>query len=117
MSSGPFYAFARGSVALAKFNSARSYIGTDSTGAGFQLPATASWNGRLYSGMAGMSYQLDVNDRVAVKPMAIIDYYRLHEKGYTETGSAQADGSDAMDLSVAGRTSETYSATTTVTGI
>lgn len=117
MSSGPFYAFARGTVAFATFKSTRSYIGTDSSGTAFQMPADGKWNGRLYSGMGGMSYQLDLNDRVALKPMATVSYFRLHEKGYTETGAVLTDGTDAVDLTVAGRTSETYDATTTLTGI
>jgi hypothetical protein len=116
-SSGPFYAFARGSVALAKFDSSRAFVGVDATNTAFSRDTTAKWNGRLYSGTAGASYQLDMGDRIGLKPMVVFDYYRLHEKGYTETGAALTDGSDAIDLVVAPRTSTSYNATTTLTGI
>jgi len=116
-SDGPFYAFARGSVALAKFDSTRIFLGVDSANTSFERDTTAKWNGRLYSGSAGASYQLDLNDRVGLKPMVVFDYYRLHEKGYTETGAVLTDGSDAIDLTVAPRTSTSYSAKTTLTGI
>lgn len=114
---GPFYAFARGSVALAKFDSKRIFVGVDSTNTAFERDTAAKWNGRLYSASAGASYQLDVGDRFGLKPMVIFDYYRLHEKGYTETGAVLTTGADAVDLTVAPRTSTSYSATTTLTGI
>jgi hypothetical protein len=114
---GPFYAFARGSVALATFKSQRGFMGVDATAASFTRGAEAKWNGRLYSGSAGASYQLDVGERIGLKPMVIFDYYRLHEKGYTETGSALTTGADAVDLVVAPRTSTSTTATTTLTGI
>jgi hypothetical protein len=116
-SDGPFYAFARGSVALAKFDSTRIFVGVDQTNTAFERDTVAKWDGRLYSGTAGASYQLDMGDRIGLKPMVTFDYYRLHEKGYTETGAALTDGSDAVDLVVAPRTSTSYNATTTLTGI
>lgn len=116
-SDGPFYAFARGSVALAKFDSTRIFLGVDSANTSFERDAFASWNGRLYSGSAGASYQLDMGDRFGLKPMVVFDYYRLHEKGYTEAGAVLTTGADAVDLTVAPRTSTSYSATTTLTGI
>jgi hypothetical protein len=116
-SDGPFYAFARGSVALAKFDSTRIFVGVDSTNTAFERDTQAKWNGRLYSGTVGASYQLDMGDRIGLKPMVVFDYYRLHEKGYTETGAALTNGSDAIDLVVAPRTSTSYNATTTLTGI
>lgn len=116
VSHGPFYAFAKVSTAFASFNGARTFTGTiDSTD--FTRTATGSWNGQLYAGTAGASYQVDAGERLSFKPMVILDYYRLHEKGYTETGAEQTDGGDAMDLVVAGRTSDAATATTTLTGI
>ncbi len=117
VSKGPFYAFARGTVGFANFGSTRTFLGVDSAGTAFGRQATASWKGRLYSGMVGASYMFDMSERISLKPMAIVDYYHLHEKGYTETGGALTDGKDAIDLTVAGRTSKTSSATTTLTGI
>jgi hypothetical protein len=71
----------------------------------------------MYSGTIGASYQIDAGERVSFKPMVIVDYYRLHENGYTESGAEQTDGGDAMDLVVAGRTSDSATATATLTGI
>jgi len=116
-SSGPFYAFARGSVAFAKFDSTRAFIGVDSTSTAFERDTAAKWDGRLYSGSAGASYQFDMGDRIGLKPMVIFDYYRLTEKGYTESGAALTSGADAIDLVVAPRTSTSYNATTSLTGI
>jgi len=117
VSKGPFYAFARATAAQSNFKSTRTFVGVDSAGTAFGRQATASWKGRLYSGMAGASYLFDMGQRISLKPMAIVDYYRLREKGYTETGGALAAGKDAIDLVVAPRTSKTASATTTLTGI
>jgi hypothetical protein len=111
LNSGPFYAFARVGFTLSSFEGSRTFTGTVSD-TDFTRTATADWKGRLYSGTAGISYQVEVGDRISFKPMAIFDYYRLHENGYTESG-----GGDAMNLIVAGRTSDAAYATTTLTGI
>jgi len=108
---GPFYAFARAAYTLASFDGTRNYNGVADDTA-FVNTATADWDGQMYSGTAGVSYMADVSDRISFKPMAIIDYYHLHEDGYDETG-----GGDAMNLSVAGRSSDALFATTTVTAI
>lgn len=111
MRKGPFYAFARAAYTLASFDGTRYYNGTaDDTD--FVNTATASWDGQMYSGAAGVSYMADVGERISFKPMAIIDYYHLHEDGYSESG-----GGDAMNLTVAARNSDAMFATTTVTGI
>ncbi|HZV56803.1 MAG TPA: autotransporter outer membrane beta-barrel domain-containing protein [Sphingobium sp.] len=111
VSKGPFYAFARGSYAIGKFDTSRTFLGSVN-GTGFSREAIGSHDGKLYSGMAGLSYQADLTDRIAIKPMAIVDYYRLREDGFQETG-----GGDAMNLLVNARTSTSSTATTTVTGI
>jgi len=111
MKSGPFYAFARAAYALASFEGSRSFTGTAS-GESFTRTATADWDGRMYSGTAGIAYSVDMGDRITFKPMAIIDYYHLKEDGYSEAG-----GGDAYDLTVAGRTSDAAFATTTLTAI
>jgi hypothetical protein len=117
LSQGPFYAFLRGAVVLAKFDSQRGYVATDASDTSFGRGATAHWRGKLWSSIGGASYQFDMNDRIALKPMVVVDFYRLNEKGYTETGAALTDGSDAIDLSVAPRTSTNATATTSLTGI
>jgi len=111
VSKGPLYAFARVGMGFAKFNSSRTYTGTINE-TDFTRTATASWDGRHYSGSAGISYQMDVGERISFKPMAIIDYDRLHENGYEEAGAGPA-----VNLVVDGRTSDSTAATTTLTGI
>jgi hypothetical protein len=111
LNSGPVYAFARAGVSLASFDSSRTFTGTISD-TDFTRTATADWKGQLYSGMAGISYQVDFGDYVSFRPMAIVDYYRLHEGAYTETG-----GGDAMNLIVAPRDSDALTVTTTMTAI
>jgi len=116
-SDGPFYAFARATAGFPSFKSTRNYDGFNGTGSEFTNSAKARWRGNFYSGMAGASYEFDLSDRVGVKPMATFDYFRLREKNYVETGAALTDGSDAIDLTVQPRTSETMSALTSITGI
>jgi hypothetical protein len=116
MSRGPFYAFARGTVTLASFDSTRTYVAVDATGADFGRLATAKWNGKLLSSTGGLSYQLDFGERISLKPMVVLDFHRLKEDAYTEKGGALVNGKDAVDLSVAARTSTSSSATTTLTG-
>ncbi|MBO9574667.1 MAG: autotransporter domain-containing protein [Sphingobium sp.] len=108
---GPLYAFARGSYTKAEFTGDRLYTGAVS-GSAFGREALSSHKGTMYSATGGVSYQLDVGDRIAFKPMALVDYYRLKEKGYTETNAG-----DAVNLIVAPRTSTLSTATTTLTGI
>jgi hypothetical protein len=110
LAEGPFYAFARGSAARVSVSSARTF---DSATADtdFTYSNTADWKGWLYSATAGASYDFALADRIKLRPKGVIDYYRLHENGYTETG-----GGEAMDLTVAARNSTALSATTTLTG-
>jgi uncharacterized protein with beta-barrel porin domain len=61
--------------------------------------ADGKWKGQLYSGSAGVSYEAHAG-RLSFRPNASIEYYKLHEKGYTESG-----GGDAYDLTVRARNS------------
>jgi uncharacterized protein with beta-barrel porin domain len=62
--------------------------------------ADSKWNGKLYSASGGLSYEIR-SGRFTARPNALVEYYRLKEKGYTETG-----GGSAFDLIVDSRTSD-----------
>lgn len=105
MQAGGLHAYARASVARINFDSTRSFTGTDLDGAAVARDSQASWRGWLDSAAAGLSYELRLG-RVSLRPGAGIDYYRLSENGYAETG-----GGDAFDLTVGGRTSDELAGT------
>ncbi len=109
LAKGPFYAFARGSAARVSLASERSFTGSDN-GTAFTYANAAEWKGWLYSGAAGASYEFDVAENLSLRPQGAIDYYRLAENGYTETG-----GGTAMDLTVQDRNSTALTATSTLT--
>jgi hypothetical protein len=95
---GPFHAWARGTAGTISFNGTRNFSGLDGLATITRL-ADGRWKGRLYSGSAGVSYEAHAG-RLSIRPNASIEYYKLHEKGYTETG-----GGDAYDLTVRARNS------------
>lgn len=111
MHKGGLYAFARASFAFASFSGSRVFTGKvgDET---VTRTAVADWDGQMYSATGGVSYAFDIGNRVSLKPMATVDYYRLKEDGY-----AEKDGGDAVNLTVAGRTSDALFANTTMTAI
>ncbi|MDI1296414.1 MAG: autotransporter domain-containing protein, partial [bacterium] len=101
---GPLQSFARISAAHINFNGTRHFENGDVT-----RTANGDWTGKLYSATAGASYELRFN-RLSLRPAIGIDYYRLKESGYSESG-----GGDAFDLTVLGRTSDELTANGTVT--
>ena len=98
---------ARASGARINFEGDRRFVGTAGAAA-VERNAEAKWNGTLLSASAGLSYELAFG-RFSLRPTAAIDYYRLKEDGYAETG-----GGDAFNLTVNGRTSDELAATGTV---
>ncbi|WBO24015.1 autotransporter outer membrane beta-barrel domain-containing protein [Sphingomonas abietis] len=96
---GGLHAFARGSAATIDFKSHRRFEGMDGT---TQVLRTAEgdWNGKLYSGAAGLSYRLELG-KFSLRPQASLDYYKLHEGHYAEAG-----GGTGMDLIVNARDSD-----------
>jgi len=107
-SKGPLYAFARGSAAYVSYSSERTFTGTI-TETDFTRTTGGDWHGYLYSGAVGASYDWSVGRRLSILPKVVLDYYKLQENGYAETG----DG--AIDLTVTGRDSDALTATTTAT--
>ncbi|MCW1383126.1 autotransporter outer membrane beta-barrel domain-containing protein [Novosphingobium sp. KCTC 2891] len=107
LAKGPLYAYARAGVGKTSFTSTRTFAGTaDSTA--FTYTAAGSWKGWTVSGTGGLSYKVDVGGGFSLKPKAVLDYYRLHENGYTETGDA------ALALAVGSRNSSALNGTTTL---
>lgn len=101
---GPLQTFARVSAAHIDFRGTRHFDGGD-----VSRTAAGSWSGKLYSATTGASYEIRL-DRFTLRPAAGIDYYRLKEGGYSETG-----GGDAFNLIVEGRTSDELTANSTMT--
>lgn len=101
---GPLLSFARLSAARITFDGTRHFESGDVT-----RTADGKWNGTLMSATAGAAYQVDMG-RFSLRPAIGIDYYRLKEDGYSETG-----GGDAFNLTVLGRTSDELTANGTVT--
>ena len=97
---GPVRAFARGSAAIIDFSGTRRFA---QMVAGKQVEriAKGEWSGDLYSAAAGIAYEAQLGKRLVLRPTAMIDYYRLDESGYAETG-----GGDAFDLTVDKRSSD-----------
>ncbi len=95
---GPLRAFARAAAGTVSFDSTRNFAG-EVDGTTVTRSTEGKWNGRVYSGAAGLSYTLRAG-RLTFRPSASIDYIKLTEKGYTESG-----GGGAMDLTVRERSS------------
>ncbi|MFY7837505.1 MAG: autotransporter domain-containing protein [Novosphingobium sp.] len=106
--SGPFYAYAKASVGRVSLSSSRTFTGSVDA-ATLSYSTTGNWSGWSAGAQGGASYKLDLGGGLAVKPMARFDYYRLAEKGYTESGS------DAIYLDVAKRTSSVLTGTGSMT--
>lgn len=104
---GGFRAWARGSAALIDFNGQRNFAAVVD-GQAVTRSARGSWDGRLYSAAAGLSYEAQFG-RLSLRPTAAVDYYRLSEDGYGETG-----GGDAFNLIVDERDSDELAGTATL---
>ncbi len=101
---GPFQTFARLSAATIDFSGSRLFSLGD-----VSRTANGKWSGKMVSATAGASYQFQMG-RFSMRPGVGIDYYRLKEDGYSETG-----GGDAFNLIVQGRTSDETTANGTLT--
>lgn len=97
---GPLRAFARASAAQIDFSGTRRFAYT-LAGALVERVAEGDWSGQLYSASAGLGYEARLGRRLVLRPSASIDYYRLDEDGFAETG-----GGDAFNLTVDSRTSD-----------
>lgn len=89
----------RGSIAFIDLSGTRSFEGTDGT-TKVSRTSHSDRSARLYSGSAMVAYEIG-DGGIGFRPVLAIDYYRLKEKGYAETGGGQA-----FDLVVRARTSD-----------
>lgn len=96
---GAFSGFARGSYSFADFDGLRQFRGT-ADGETVSKTIEGEWSGNATSFIAGASVETG-SQFFFVRPSVTIDYIRLSEDGYTETG-----GGDALDLTVEERTSD-----------
>lgn len=104
---GGLHTFARVSGGYVRFKGRRAFDGV-ADGKAVERQAKGKWNGTLWSAAGGASYELRFG-RISLRPAASVDYYRLKEKGYDETG-----GGAAYNLIVDGRTSDELAANGTV---
>jgi len=96
---GPFHAWARGTFGTVNFDSKRHFSASSQSGA-VTRESEGKWNGRVFSGSGGLSYEAHAG-RLNIRPNASLEYYKLNEDGYTETG-----GGDGFDLTVRSRKSD-----------
>jgi hypothetical protein len=104
---GGLRANARVSAARIDFDGGRSFQGSAGT-ENVTRRTRGSWNGDMVSASGGLSYEVAVGN-LSFRPVAAIDYYRLKEDGYGETG-----GGRSFDLIVGSRTSDELAATGSV---
>jgi hypothetical protein len=108
LGSGPFYAFAKASVGRVSLDSTRTFTGEVGSST-LSYSANGRWKGWTVGGQGGASYKVDLGGNLSLKPMAKFDYYRLSEKGFTESGDEE------IALTVAKRTSDLLTGTGSLT--
>lgn len=96
---GRFNGYARGTVGHIGYDSHRRFAGSIGTEA-VARSAKGDWNGRLVTGAAGIGYEASMG-MLRLRPTVAVDYVRLRESGYSESG-----GGDAFNLVVGSRTSD-----------
>lgn len=96
---GGFAAQLRGSAAFLNFDAHRQFDGVTGSEP-VQRRAQSDWNGMLYSGSGSVSYE-HVVGQFSLRPILALDYYKLNEDAYRETG-----GGTGYDLTVRKRNSD-----------
>lgn len=96
---GGFQAHLRGSIGRSNFESERSFTGMVGEEE-IDRDITGDWNGTVIAASGGLSYEFGGGGAFFVRPQVSVDYTRLKENGYTETGGG------SLDLIVDGRTSD-----------
>ncbi|MEA1942803.1 MAG: autotransporter outer membrane beta-barrel domain-containing protein [Pseudomonadota bacterium] len=76
----------------------------------FDASPSADWTGYHVTGSARLSRDFEFGGRYYVRPALSVDYLRLFEEGYTETG-----GGIGVDLSVADRESTSFTGSALMT--
>ncbi len=101
---GGLQANARVSGAKVKFDGIRRFTGAIGSEA-VERTSRGDWNGTLYSASGGVSWEGGTGMFV-FRPVLALDYYKLKEDAYTETG-----GDKAIDLAVRARSSDELAVT------
>ncbi|MBC3940840.1 autotransporter domain-containing protein [Sphingomonas albertensis] len=101
---GGLQANARVSGATITFDGSRNFNGAIGSEA-VDRTTNGDWNGTLYAASGGLSYEAG-KGKLIFRPVLAIDYYKLKEDGYSETG-----GGKAIDLVVQSRTSDELAVT------
>lgn len=100
-------AYARVSGAKIGFDGTRYFSG-EINKTKVEKTMTADWDGTLWSASGAVSHDF-MSGNLSVRPVLAVDYYKLKEDGYAETG-----GGDALDLTVSGRDSDELAVSGTV---
>ncbi|RYY81689.1 MAG: autotransporter outer membrane beta-barrel domain-containing protein [Comamonadaceae bacterium] len=101
---GGLQAHARASAARVNFDSLRFFdgkIGSEDV----HKETRADWNGTLYSAAGSVSYEHMIGG-ISVRPVVALDYYRLNEDAYRESG-----GGSAIDLIIDKRSGDELAVT------
>ncbi len=101
---GDLQANARVSGARVGFDGRRRFTGAIGSEA-VERTSRGDWNGTLYSASGGVSWD-GGKGRFVFRPVLALDYYKLKEDAYTETG-----GGKAIDLAVRARSSDELAVT------
>lgn len=104
LKAGGLRANARGAIAFIGLEGVRNFQGMNGDDK-VSLTASSDRGARLYSGAGTLAYDW-VSGHLSFRPVVSLDYYRLREKGYAETG-----GGDAFNLVVGSRTSDELAVT------
>ncbi|MBX7481942.1 autotransporter outer membrane beta-barrel domain-containing protein [Qipengyuania qiaonensis] len=96
---GAFSSFARGSYGFSDFEGSRRFIGMNGDETIDRL-IERDWSGNVASFIAGASVE-GGSQYFFIRPSVIVDYIRLSEDGYEETG-----GGEALDLAIEDRSSD-----------
>jgi hypothetical protein len=67
------------------------------------------WDGTLWSASGSVGYDAVTKGGLSIRPVVAVDYFKLKEDGYQESG-----GGDALDLTVLGRDSDELAVSGTV---
>jgi len=92
---------ARGSIGMVNFSGRRTFTGT-ADGENIERSAISKWDGTLMTFNAGAGYEFGGRS-LFVRPAVSIDYLKLDEEGYTDTG-----GGEGLDLIVDDRNSDEF---------
>jgi len=107
LTSENWLAHARVSGAKIDFDGYRYFIG-ELSGEEIIKTMTADWDGTLWSASGAVARDMR-SGNISIRPTIAVDYFKLSEDGYAETG-----GGDALDLTVADRKSDELAVSGTV---